>query len=268
MKYEYEGIWGEPFAPRDIWIDKAREKLTKFFRDRPKKIFYLKQLEVFLEKSFYHWITAKAVNELIDEGILGKEKVPLGKSTKVKFIFNKKHRYYKRQIKEQIEIIKKYSNYEIASACGRQAEVLFFNALTAKEFIPEGQNINKYRGKKWTKTSHDLDWIMERDNVPYGCEVKNTWDYIDRKELDIKLEICQFLGIKPLFIMRYSPKSYNKEIIDSKGYAMIFEAHIYPFGQRELVSRITNVLRLPADCPRAIPNGIINRFTRWHNKNL
>ncbi len=109
---------------------------------------------------------------------------------------------------------------------------------------------------------------MERDNFVYGCEVKNKWDYIDRDELDIKLEICQFLGLKPLFIMRYSPKSYNKEIIDIGGYAMIFVAQICPFGKEELVERIKGVLELPADCPRAIPQGISDGFMKWHEKLL
>jgi hypothetical protein len=47
---------------------------------------------------------------------------------------------------------------------------------------------------------------------------------------------------------------------------MIYEAQIYPFGQTELVKRIRDVLGLPVDCPRAIPEGIIKRFIGWHEK--
>jgi len=78
--------------------------------------------------------------------------------------------------------------------------------------------------------------------------------------------MCDYLGVRPLFIMRGSPKSYNYEIWKRGGYAMIYEAQIYPFGQTELVKRIRDVLGLPADCPRAIPEGIIRRFMRWHEK--
>ena len=47
---------------------------------------------------------------------------------------------------------------------------------------------------------------------------------------------------------------------------MIFEVQVYPFGQDGLVRRIRNILGLPVDCPRAIPEGIIDRFMRWHEK--
>jgi hypothetical protein len=146
--------------------------------------------------------------------------------------------------------------------------MLFFNALTNGGFLARGQNINEYGGKKWTKTNHDLGFIIERDDVVYGCEVKNKWAYIDKKEMEIKLAICSHLGVRPLFIVRQSPKSYNWEIIKAGGYTMIFETQVYPFGQKALVERIKEILHLPADCPRAIPEGIIARFIRWHEKHL
>lgn len=132
--------------------------------------------------------------------------------------------------------------------------------------MSKGQDINEYSGKKWTKTDHDLDFIIVRDNVAYGTEVKNRWDYIERDELEVKMEMCSFLGVRPLFIMRSSPKSYNWDIIKAGGYAMIFETQIYPFGQKGLVKKMREGLQLPVDCPRRIPDGIIDRFLRWHTK--
>ncbi|MEW6001193.1 MAG: hypothetical protein AB1638_00870 [Nitrospirota bacterium] len=95
-------------------------------------------------------------------------------------------------------MIREYSHHEIAMACGEQADVLFFNALIAKGFFSQGQDINEFKGKKWIKTNHDLDFIIEKDRIVYGCEVKNTFDYIDEDELSIKLEICEYLGLRPL----------------------------------------------------------------------
>lgn len=225
-------------------------------------------LRSFFEKRFFHWITAKAINELIDDGLVKSEEVPLLGSTRVKFVCNRKHRYYKRQTNNNIKIVREYSDPSITRACGRQAEMLFFNALTNKGFLSWGQNVNEYNGRKWTETEHDLDFILERDAIAYGAEVKNKFRYIDEDELRIKLQMCNFLGIRPLFIMRGSPKSYNHEIIKKGGFAMIFEAQIYPFGQEELVKKIEQVLELPVDCPKAIPEGIIDRFINWHNKKV
>lgn len=109
-------------------------------------------------------------------------------------------------------------------------------------------------------------WRFRRDKIAYGCEIKNTLAYIDKKELEIKLEMCKFFKIRPLFIMRYSPKTYNNLIIKNKGFALIFEAQIYDLSQKELVRIIKENLHYEVDCPRTIPSGIIDRFDKFHNK--
>lgn len=265
---DYEALeeeWPEGH-PRDKKVDEAKEALTELFEKNNEDVFYMQQLEVFFEKPFFHWITFTAINELIEEGVLKPEWRPLLGETRVKFVFKKGYRYYKRQINEKLQIVREYSDPVIGEACGRQAEVLFFNALTNRGFMSHGQDTNEYEGRKWEETNHNLDFILERDGKVYGAEVKNKWSYIDSDELDIKLRICDHLGVKPLFIMRGSPKHYNNMIIEAGGYAMIFVAQIYPFGQRDLVKRIKEKLGLEADCPMAIPDGIIDRFMRWHDK--
>ena len=263
--YDYfEEEWLDRY-PRDKVVDQAKEALEEFFRTNNEDVFYMQQLEVFLEKQFFHWITAKAINELIREGRLKAEEQPLLGATRVKFVSSKRHRYNKLQMREKLRVVREYSNPQIASGCGRQAEVLFFNALTARGFVSHGQDTNEFGGIRWMTTDHDLDFIVERDGTTYGAEVKNKFSYIDEEELDIKLAMCLHLGTKPLFIMRAAPKSYIHRIGRAGGYAMIFVAQIYPFGQQELVRRITGTLSLPADCPKAIPEGIIERFIKWHS---
>lgn len=183
-------------------------------------------------------------------------------------MFKKTNRYYRAQIKRMVKVIREYSDHDIAFGCGRQAEMLFLEGLRDKGFRCVGKETNEHNGKKWTQTSHDLDFLVEKDGVVYGCEVKNTLDYIDLDELSIKLDICDHLRIKPLFIMRFAPTTYNNQIIERGGFVLIFETQIYPFGQRKLVERIQGVLGLPVVCPRAIPERIINRFWNWHQKKL
>lgn len=163
-----------------------------------------------------------------------------------------------------MRVIREYSDHTIARGCGEQADMLFLTALLSRGFILCGQDANEYRGIKWPGSAHNFDFIIEKDSVGYGCEVKNTFDYIEKEELSIKLRMCEFLKIKPLFIMRFSAKAYNWEIIRKGGYAMIFEKQIYPFAQEKLVQRIQEVLGMPVDCPRKIPDGIIDRFMKWH----
>lgn len=267
--YEYdEGYIPEPEGPPpDHVVDEAKDFLKGFFRENKEKVYYFKQLEVMFEKPFFHWVTARAIKELVDEGYLGLVEQPLIEKTRVNFVFGPAGwRYYKRAMKESLRVIREYSHHSIARACGEQADVLFFNAFMGRGFLSHGEDTNEFEGLKWNKSRHNLDFIMEKDGIVYGCEVKNRFDYIEKEELDIKLDLCEYLGIKPVFIMRHWPKTYNNKIIKREGFVLIFESQIYPFGQEELVKRIKKILGMPVDCPRAIPSGIIDRFMKWHDK--
>lgn len=54
----------------------------------------MKQLEVFFEKKYFHWLTAKIINGLIGS-ILRSEKFSLGPGTEAKFVFRKSLRSYR-----------------------------------------------------------------------------------------------------------------------------------------------------------------------------
>ena len=111
-------------------------------------------------------------------------------------------------------VIEEYSQDNVTRGCGYRAEDLFCKALALRGFRPIKTKVKKFRGKIWKETGHDLDFIFRRDGICYGCEIKNTLGYIDKEELDIKIRMCDFFNLKPLFIMRYAPKTYNKLIVD------------------------------------------------------
>ena len=203
-----------------------------------------------------------------EEGLIGSEIGESGRGTRVRLLFHRGHRFRRRQVSRLLHLIDEMSEPEVAAGCGEHAELLFFSALMVRGFMAYGEDTREYRGRTWEETEHDLDFIIERDDVAYGCEVKNRWDYIPRDELELKLRMCEHLGVRPLFIMRASPKTYNKMIIDQGGYTLIFVAHLYAFGMGKMVKMVRDELGLEADSPRAIPAGIIDRFMKWHLKNV
>jgi hypothetical protein len=110
----------------------------------------------------------------------------------------------------------------------------------------------------------NLDRIFERDGIAYGAEIKNTLMYIPPDELAVKLDMCDFLGLTPLFIVRMAPKSYIEQVRRRGGYTMIFEWQQYPFGAGAFAARVRAELGLPVDCRARIEDGTIQRFLRWH----
>ena len=88
------------------------------------------------------------------------------------------------------------------------------------------------------------------------------------KRLKANLQMCSFLGIKPVFAARMLPKSWINEVVDSGGFALIMKYQLYPLAHRELARRVRSELGLPVDTPKALAEGTMDRFVRWHEKNL
>jgi hypothetical protein len=243
---EQEGTW-EP--SRDTKIDEAKDRILTVMGAEDKRVFFIKQLQVMLEGEFYHWIVGRAVGELVEEKRIGHENVRL-RHGKASFLYSRRHRYPRRQIRKAAELIERYSQEEVARGCGAWAENLFLVSLMqhgfrfASQEIEEQRGTRAFAGKEWTQTKHNLDFIVARDDVVYGAEVKNTWDYIPPEEMRVKLAICGYLGITPLFIWRFAPKSYMWEIIQAGGYGMIFKTHIFPPTHERLGREVRDMLGL------------------------
>lgn len=141
---------------------------------------------------------------------------------------------------------------------------MFDAALPTVGFMPKGKDVRDYGGGKWEKTGHDLDRVFEYEGVGYGAEVKNTLDYIPAEELETKIEMCQFLGLKPLFIMRYAPKNYMNRIIQAGGIGLLFEQQLYPYGYEALAKRVREELGLKVDCPTRVADGVMERLVKAH----
>ncbi len=148
--------------------------------------------------------------------------------------------------------------------CGKYAESLFSHMFEKNQFNIVGKDTNTYNGKQWTKSNKDLDFIIQKDLCAYGVEVKNTFDYMPHDEFEEKLPMCQFLGILPLFPVRYaSPRQYTM-MKDAGGLALSFKTRIFPPGTQKLVTQIWNNFRLPVNVWYAISNPVENNFLTYH----
>ena len=97
---------------------------------------------------------------------------------------------------------------------------------------------------------------MEREGIGFGIEVKNTWEYFPPDELDVKLQMCKFLGIKPLFIVRNRHAGQWQDVKEQEGMLYAFKSKLFPPGHDSLVQSIWSEMRLPV----AILNDWQGRF--------
>jgi hypothetical protein len=292
--YEYldepdlEGPAGE--RPRDPKTDEAKAALRGYFEANSTRVFYERQLIVMFEQGrrarpylqaegFFHWITVRALNELVGEGFIRSVTLPLWERVtdetikselevlegpRIRFFWSKRARYVARQAEAVRMLVTKFSTTEFGRALGRQGEAMFDAALPTKGFLPKAWNVRAWDGRAWTETEHNLDRVFERDGIAYGTEIKNRLEYIDREEVRLKLRICGHLGLRPLFIVRMAPKSYIEQIRQAGGYTLVVEWQLYPYGTDELARRVRDALSLPVDCPARIADGTVQRFLKWH----
>ena len=122
--------------------------------------------------------------------------------------------------------------------------------------------------KKWTKSEHDLDFIVEKDGVYYGVEVKNTLPYMPLEEFKIKLEICKHLNLLPLWILRNAPKNQIDEIKRHEGLILKFKSQVFPIGFEELTTEIWKYTRLPATVWDKFGEKLEKIVMKYHEKNI
>ena len=147
-----------------------------------------------------------------------------------------------------------------------QGEHLVLAAFARCQYVLVGEETSEYGGKKWEVSGHDLDFVFEKGGIGYGVEVKNTLGYLDVIEFVTKIRMCLYLGLKPVFAVRYIPKTWIEALIEVGGYAMIMGHQFYPWTHADLAREIRENLSLPVDTPRRIEAGTMQRFENWAAK--
>lgn len=143
-------------------------------------------------------------------------------------------------------MVAKYDSEEVSKDLGDHLESLVKHELRANQLHIDSVHSRFYKGQEWTYTEHTLDIIADYENGPaFGVEVKNQLASIERKELSIKLEMCKYLGLKPIFIVRYMPWDYVPLVTARQGLVLTLGDQLYPLGYRKLCREIQAKLSLP-----------------------
>lgn len=210
----------EPERSPDPQLKLARRELERIFNENPAEVFYSRQLEIHLEHLFFDWITNRALRELIADREVEAERRDLATGTSILLVWNRKNRYSRRRARRVQELVEAYSSETFGKLVGHHGQIMFESGMARAHFNWVADEVNEWNGRKWTRTNHDLDYIYERDSIFYGVEVKNALGRIDQDELEIKLEMCNELGLVPFFAVRWMPKTwiYRSRMITSASF--------------------------------------------------
>jgi len=102
------------------------------------------------------------------------------------------------------DAVASFESYLGASAAiGRHLENLTLDAASRTGIRLVGRSVNTYRGRTWSETNENLDFIIEDDDWYWGIEVKNQLRAPDERELERKWRMCRSLGLAFIVVARY-----------------------------------------------------------------
>lgn len=265
MSDEYDFDEPEPERAPDPQLVLARDAVRTFFASNPTQVFYSRQVEVRLEDRFFHWITNRAIRELVADGEIKGDTFQLRSGGEIHLLWNRSFRYYRRSAKRVLQLVEAYSANDFARLLGYQGEMLVIEAFARAQFRLLARNASEHAAARWTESSHDVDFIYEKDSLAYGVEVKNSLAYMREDELNLKMRLCQTIDVTPLFVVRFMPKSWFHRVQQAGGYVLMLKYQLYPLSHVELARAVREELGLPVQAPTALWDSTIRRFTDWHD---
>jgi hypothetical protein len=122
-------------------------------------------------------------------------------------------------------------------------------------------------GRRAQGWQDNIGFEVKKPQVSYRKKGKKSLGYIDPDEFRIKIEMCQKLNIRPVFVVRMMPKTWIQELQVKGGFALI-KYQLYPWTHKNLARKVARELEIPVDSPRVLKETTMNRFIKWHEKQV
>ena len=248
-------------------VEAAKRKVLDLLGRR--NVLHKAEAMIALEGEFFQWVTGQAIDELRGDGKLGhqRRRVP-GTRQKAVFLYIKGtlSKGLRARIRMKVKLLERY--VASSSNAGHYAEDLFQNELKKRgSFVFACKETRYFGGKEWTRSKHDLDFIMSKDDVFYGVEIKNVLQYVNlANELTTKLDMCKYLGLVPFFICRMLPIIWVRKIGAYGGVALLFKRWVFPPAERKLVEECAKEFNLPMSYWHALPETVVDRAVKLHDR--
>lgn len=250
---------------QDRRIEEAKNEILSLYQ-QGLKVAYDRELRYRLESKFSHDDVAAAIFDLLNKGKLKQTNVPGRKR------INSQHpnKFYclpDSNYQEILPIMRKKLDLSafvagIIRTVGSHAELAWYHAFKRNGWYvfptneSELQGVNAYKGKQ-ASINNNIDFIVEKDNVEYGVEIKNGLGYPD--DLYWKFIVAGELDTIPLFIVRWLNPAQVPLIRELGGEYIIFKEALYPKTYEPLVKECREMLGMPIVAIDEIDDDYFNR---------
>src|SRR6267143_1940849 len=259
---EAEGQRGDE-EREDDYVDRAKPEILDVILQQ--RLVTDREIKVRLERSFFPWVVDRAIKRLRAEG---KVRNVGDKGRKRKGAPELFYTLNEIQYDSIIGILnrKKRVSFEVNSVltkyspAGTHAEDLFEEALRSLGFEIKGRDVSEYKGRKakgvFGKQLPNLDFVVARDRIAYGIDVKNwiRYEYTTRYEVASKVSVALELGLIPFILARYVSKdAMFNEVIQKGGLCYPYKTLLLSSTYESLATEAGGLLGYPIIAVDVLP---------------
>ena len=235
-----------------------------------------RELKVRLEREFFPWLIGRVVNRLI-----GDDKVRLVHPPGRKGRMGTPHNFYmdlSANYEENLQLLLKkrrvssYVNSLLTrlSPAGFHAEDVFESAFNSLRFEIVGRDVSEFGDKRVKgvpgKEPPNLDFVIQRNKITYGVDIKNWIKYEFDSVSDVmdKVDLAMQLGIIPFICARYVDKDTLYKIVKIPGIVYRYETLILPPEFRTLAAEARTLLGYSVLATDALPPYKLDFMRKLH----
>jgi len=242
------------------------------------KVVTEREIKVRLEKKFFPWITGRTLKAMERADIIRRVGYT-GRRSRAKriprwFFIPSEAKY-----EDVVGIIEKKRRISIGinailtahAPAGYHAEDLFGEAFESLGFNIHGRDMSRFRGRtvrgKRGKQLPNLDFIIEKDKITYGVDIKNwiKYEYETRRVVQSKVNLATQLGIVPFIVARYIDKgTFYIDIVRRGGICYYYESLLVPISYESIAREAHDVLGYPVLAGDFLPNYKIKWLGKLH----
>jgi len=278
--FDYNYFEPDYFEPpeRDEYAENAMAAIEEVIATQ--RVVTDRELKVRLEDKFFPWVTGRALASMVERGQIVKIGLPGRRRRRVTKDFYTLPDFDYDDIVGEMQEKRSVSTEVNAMLTGHApatffAEDLFERAFNSLGFDIVARDASEYKGRKVIavkgKEPPNLDFILERDRVVYGVDVKNwiRYEYNTRDEVIFKVGLALQLQIVPFIIARYVDKdAIYTEIILKGGICYPYKTLLFSPSFVSLARRANSLLGYPTIALDRLPPFKVERIDFLHKKIL
>jgi hypothetical protein len=263
---------------RDEYAENAKAAIEEVIATQ--RVVTGREVKVRLEDKFFPWVTGRALESMVENGQIVKIGLSGRRGKRVTKDFYTLPDFNYNDIVGEVHEKRSISMEVNAMLTGHAPAAFFAEDLFERAFLSLGFEIvsrdaSEYKGKKVAavkgKEPPNLDFILKRDGVVYGVDVKNwiRYEYDTRYEVISKVKLALQLQIVPFIIARYVDKdTIYTEIISKGGICYPFKTLLFSPSFASLALKANSLLGYPAIALDRLPRFKVERIDFLHKKML